>query len=61
MLTVLFTVIYLYIFLEIIGLISRFAPLSPYFDLLAIISIVISFIVSVGLAHFTVRKIKGEK
>lgn len=62
-LTAFFTIVYFLVFLYLIDLIFR-NTLSIITDILAIVCWVISFFVSVGLAEYTVKKIKkhyGEK
>ncbi len=59
MLKVFFTVVYLYIFWFIIDLIFR-NTLSVLTDILALICLVIAFIISVGMAEYTVKKIKDN-
>ena len=55
MLKVFFTVVYLYIFWFTIDLIFR-NTLSVLTDILALICLVIAFIISVGMAEYTVKK-----
>lgn len=57
MLRALFSIIYFLIFLILIDLVFR-NTLSVYTDILAVICWIIALIISVGLANFTVKKIK---
>lgn len=57
MLRALFSIIYFLIFLFLIDLVFR-NTLSVYTDILAVICWIIALIISVGLADFTVKKIK---
>lgn len=57
MLRALFSIIYFLIFLFLIDLVFR-NTLSVYTDILAVICWIIALIISVGLANFTVKKIK---
>lgn len=57
-LTFFFIVLYFLIFCFFIDLIFR-NTLSIFSDLLAIVCWVIAFIISVALAEYTVKKIKG--
>ena len=52
-----FTVVYFLIFCFLIDLIFR-NTLSVFTDLLAVVCWIIAFIVSVGLAGYTVKRIK---
>ena len=52
-----FTVVYFLIFCFLIDLIFR-NTLSVFTDLLAVVCWIIAFIVSVGLADYTVKRIK---
>lgn len=52
-----FTVVYFLIFCFLIDLIFR-NTLSIFTDLLAVVCWIIAFIVSVGLADYTVKRIK---
>lgn len=52
-----FTVVYFLIFCFLIDLIFR-NRLSVFTDLLAVVCWIIAFIVSVGLADYTVKRIK---
>lgn len=57
MLRALFSIIYFLIFLFLIDLVFR-NTLSVYTDILAVVCWIIALIISVGLANFTVKKIK---
>ena len=57
MLRALFSIIYFLIFLFLIDLVFR-DTLSVYTDILAVVCWIIALIISVGLADFTVKKIK---
>ena len=57
MLTLFFTAIYFYVFVKLIDLLFRHT-ISPITNILAIVCWVIALIVSVGLAEYTVKKIK---
>ena len=57
MLRALFSIIYFLIFLFLIDLVFR-NTLSVYTDILAVVCWIIALIISVGLADFTVKKIK---
>lgn len=57
MLGALFSIIYFLIFLFLIDLVFR-NTLSVYTDILAVVCWIIALIISVGLADFTVKKIK---
>ena len=57
MLRALFSIIYFLIFLFLIDLVFR-NTLSVYTDILAVICWIIALIISVGVANFTVKKIK---
>lgn len=57
MLRALFSIIFFLIFLFLIDLVFR-NTLSVYTDILAVICWIIALIISVGLANFTVKKIK---
>lgn len=57
MLRAFFSIIYFLIFLFLIDLVFR-NTLSVYTDILAVICWIIALIISVGLANFTVKKIK---
>lgn len=59
MLKVFFTIVYFLIFLFFIDLIFR-NTLSVYSNLLAIVCWIVAFIVSVGIADYTVKKIKEK-
>lgn len=59
MLKVFFTIVYSLIFLFFIDLIFR-NTLSVYSNLLAIVCWIVAFIVSVGIADYTVKKIKEK-
>lgn len=54
-----FTVVYFLIFCFLIDLIFR-NTLSVFTDLLAVVCWIIAFIVSVGLADYTVKRIKSR-
>lgn len=57
MLRAFFSIIYFLIFLFLIDLVFR-DTLSVYTDILAVVCWIIALIISVGLADFTVKKIK---
>lgn len=57
MLRAFFSIIYFLIFLFLIDLVFR-NTLSVYTDILAVVCWIIALIISVGLADFTVKKIK---
>lgn len=57
MLRAFFSIIYFLIFLFLIDLVFR-NTLSVYTDILAVVCWIIALIISVGLANFTVKKIK---
>ena len=57
MLRALFSIIYFLIFLFLIDLVFR-DTLSVYTDILTVVCWIIALIISVGLADFTVKKIK---
>ena len=57
MLRALFSIIYFLIFLFLIDLVFR-NTLGVYTDILAVVCWIIALIISVGLADFTVKKIK---
>ena len=57
MLRALFSIIYFLIFLFLIDLVFR-NTLSVYTDILAVVCWIIALMISVGLADFTVKKIK---
>lgn len=59
MLIVFFTVVYDLLLMFLLDLVFRHT-LSVATDLLAIMCWVVALIVSVGLAEYTVKKIKGE-
>lgn len=59
MLTVFFAAVYYVVFLFLIDLIFS-NTISVLTDILAIVCWVITFIVSVGLAEYTVKKIKEK-
>lgn len=59
MLKVFFTIVYFLIFLFLIDLIFR-NTLSVYTNLLAVACWIVAFIVSVGIANYTVRKIEEK-
>ena len=59
MLILFFTAVYFYLFVKLIDLFFRHA-ITPFADILAIICWMIAFIVSVGLADYTVKKIKEK-
>ena len=59
MLKVFFTIVYFLIFLFFIDLIFR-NTLSVYSNLLAIVCWIVAFTVSVGIADYTVKKIKEK-
>lgn len=54
-----FAIIYFLVFVFLIDLIFR-NTLSVYTNILAVICWVIAFIISIGAADYTVRKIKGK-
>lgn len=56
-LRVLFTAVYFVVFLLLIGLVFR-NTLNAFRDLLAVICWLIALIVSIGLADYTVKKLK---
>jgi hypothetical protein len=59
MLMIFFSVVYYVVLLFLIDLVFR-NTLSLYTDLLALICMIIAFIVSVGMAEYTVKKIKDK-
>ena len=59
MLTVFFAAVYYCVFLVLIDLVFCHT-LSVLTDILAVVCWVVAFIVSVGLAEFTVRKIREK-
>ena len=59
MLTAFFTAVYFCVFLVFIDLVFR-NTLSVPTDIMAVVCWVIAFIVSVGLADYTVKKIKAK-
>ena len=59
MLTILFTAVYFYVFVKLIDLLFRHT-VSPTMDILAIVCWLIAFIVSVGLAEYTEKRIKEK-
>ena len=62
MLIIFFTAVYFYVFVRLIDLLFRHT-INPVTDILAVVCWVIALVVSVGLAEYTVRKIKenGQK
>ena len=59
-LKIFFAVVYFLILLFLIQWVFRFLPWNVYMDLLAIACCVIALIASVGLAHYTVEKIRDK-
>jgi len=59
MLMIFFSVVYYVIFLHLIDFVFR-NTFSLFTDLLALICMIIAFIVSVGMAEYTVKKIKDK-
>lgn len=59
MLRAFFTIAYFFLFLFLIDLIFR-NTLSIFTDIMAMVCWVIAFIISVGLAGYTVKKIKDK-
>lgn len=55
--TVFLTIVYFILFFKIIQWIFRYA-FNPLTDILSLVCVVIAFIASVGLADFTVKKIR---
>lgn len=59
MLMLLFTIVYFVVFFFLIDLVFR-NTLSLFTNLLAVVCLIIAFIVSVGMADYTVKKIKNK-
>ena len=59
MLKAFFAVVYFCIFLLLIDLIFR-NTLSVFTDILAVICWIIALILSIGMADYTVKKVKGK-
>lgn len=59
MLMLLFTIVYFVVFFFLIDLVFR-NTLSLFTNLLAVVCLIIAFIVSVGMAEYTVKKNKKQ-
>ena len=59
MLIIFFTAVYFYVFVKLIDLLFRHT-ISPVTDILAVVCWGIALVVSVGLAEYTVKKIKEK-
>lgn len=59
MLTVFFTAVYFYVFVKLIDLLFRHTTI-PFTNILAVVCWVIVFLVSIGLAQYTVKKIEKK-
>lgn len=60
MLMLLFTIVYFVIFFFLIDLVFRNASISVFTNIMSLVCLVIAFIVSVGMADYTVKKIKNK-
>ena len=59
MLIIFFTAVYFYVFVKLIDLLFRHT-ISPVTDVLAVVCWVAALVISVGLAEYTVKKIKEK-
>ena len=57
-LCILFTVVYFWLFCQIIDLVFRNCGVNFIFDILAVVCWIIALVVSIGLGDFTVKKVE---
>lgn len=55
---ILFTVVYFWLFCQIIDLVFRNCGVNFIFDILAVVCWIIALVVSIGLGDFTVKKVE---
>jgi len=60
MLMIFFSVVYFVVFFFLIDFAFRNTSLSLFTNLLGLVCLIIAFIVSVGMAEYTVKKIKDK-
>lgn len=60
MLMLLFTIVYFVILFFLLDLVFRNASISIFTNIMSLVCLVIAFIVSVGMADYTVKKIKNK-